>query len=222
MTFSQGSVRIEAPSPGCMRVVVSALRHPPRNSDMVEEGIQSKMSYATKKTAMATLLAVGVGGSLLMPMTARASEEGDRNSTYVLGALAGILGSRGNTGAAVIAGAGAAVAEQNWRDDIYDRHRRDDYYDDRRDRRDRYDRDGCDSDGYYRDGYNRDGFNRDGYSRDGYNRSGYRVDGYDRDGYNRDGYRRNEGRQDVRRDSRRSNRNDRSDNRRDQRRHDRD
>lgn len=92
------------------------------------------------------LAAVMGSGLMTVPLAARASEEGHRNSALALGAAAAaLLLTQKNKTAGIIAGAGAAIALKNQQDAISARHRRerdywdyqDDRYDNRRDR-DRY------------------------------------------------------------------------------------
>ena len=82
------------------------------------------------------LLAVGMGGSLLMPMAAQASVEGRRNTTYALGALTAVLAAKGQTIPAVITGIGTVIADQNLQNEIDARYHPAEWYGDLHDARD--------------------------------------------------------------------------------------
>lgn len=146
------------------------------------------MRLSQRMTAGALTLVIGLG-MFALPMNARASEEGRRNTALALGAAAaGLLLTQRNKLPGVVAAAGAAYAYSRYQDRVNQRHRwnRDyDYYDrndrdyDRYNRNDRYDR-------YDRDD-RRDPDDRQYYDRyDTYNRN----DRYDRDDCDRRGYRR--------------------------------
>lgn len=96
------------------------------------------MQRTHRLAAFALTGVLGIG--LLMPsLTARASEEGKRNTAIGLGAAAlGLLLTQRNKVPGVIAAAGAAYAYEQYDQSIRDRHR--DYYWDYRGH-DRYDRD---------------------------------------------------------------------------------
>ncbi len=82
-----------------------------------------------KKAVMTGLVTITLGGSLLAPMAAHASEAGRRNTTLGLGALTAVLAAKHQWVPAVIAGAGTAVAEHNWQAQINARHRRNNWFD---------------------------------------------------------------------------------------------
>lgn len=81
-----------------------------------------------KKAAMAGMITATLGGSLLAPMAARASEAGRRNTTLGLGALTAVLAAKGQWVPAAIAGVGTVAAEHNWQAQINARHRRDNWF----------------------------------------------------------------------------------------------
>jgi hypothetical protein len=126
-----------------------------------------KMQLTHRLTAAAVTLIVSAS-ALLLPLSARASEEGRRNTALGLGAAAAyLLLTQKNKTAGIVAGLGAAYAYKRYNDSVRDRHRWDRYgyydYDYRHDHRDRYD-------DRYRDEYDRD----------------RRSDRYDRDRSDRD------------------------------------
>ncbi len=76
--------------------------------------------------AMAALV---MGGATLMPVAARASEEGRRNTALGLGALTGYLFTRGGSKVPAFLGlAGTAYAYKRYQDSVNSRHRRERYY----------------------------------------------------------------------------------------------
>jgi hypothetical protein len=164
------------------------------------------MNRTHRFTALALVAALGIG-MVSLPITARASEEGKRNTAIALGAAAvGLLLTQKNKVPGIIAGVGAAYAYKKYDDSVRDRHRREQRYgynDDYRRNRDDYDYDrnrdrDWDNDDY-RDRRD-DSFYRD-KNRDYRDNSSWRNDDYTyrNDRYNRD-------RQDYRRD--RNGRND--------------
>lgn len=121
----------------------------------------------TMNRLTAGALAIALGASILtVPVAARASEEGRRNTALGLGAAAAaLLLTQKNKLPGIIAGAGAAYAYSRYNDAINDRHKREDYWYGRngRDRYDRNDRYDSYDRGDYRDRYD----NRDNrYDRD--------------------------------------------------------
>lgn len=171
------------------------------------------MGY-NRLTAAGVAVVMG-GGIMAVPTSARASEEGRKNTALALGAAAGyLLLTQKNKLPGLVAGAGAAFAFKRYDDSVKDRHRRQRYgyndgsYNDRY-RNDRYndryndDRYGYGSryDGSYRyDGggygsYNDRNYNdryddryyTDRYSKTGSN-SGYCDDRYYNDRYSKTGY----------------------------------
>lgn len=152
------------------------------------------MNLKQRLMTAAVTLSVSAG-MFAIPMTARASEEGRKNTALALGAAAvGLLLTQKNKVPGIVAGVGAAYAYKRYNDAVKDRHdwERYGYYDgyrygdnryndnrysdnryDRYDRNDRYDRyDRYDSDHRY----NRD--DRDRYDRRDDNR--YYARGNDR------------------------------------------
>jgi hypothetical protein len=91
---------------------------------------------------LAAVMGIGI---VAVPTTARASEEGHKNTAMALGAAAAaLLLTQKNKTAGIIAGAGAIIAAKNREDAIAARHRRErDYWNYRDDRdfnrRDRFD-----------------------------------------------------------------------------------
>lgn len=146
------------------------------------------MKLSQRMTAGALTLVIGLG-MFALPMNARASEEGRRNTALALGAVAaGLLFTQRNKLPGVVAAAGAAYAYSRYQDGVNQRHRWDrdyGYYDlddrdydryNRNDRNDRYDRN---------DRWDRDDRRYDGrYDRDN------RDDRRDRDDRDRGGHRR--------------------------------
>ncbi len=96
--------------------------------------IQTKNMH--RFTALTLALSMGAG-IVALPMTARASEEGRRNTALALGATAAalLLTQRNKVPGEIVAGAAVVAASQIGHDRDYDRdHRRDhDYRDDHRD-----------------------------------------------------------------------------------------
>jgi hypothetical protein len=83
------------------------------------------------------LALVLVAGLLAAPLSAQASEEGHRNTTYALGALSAfLLATQKNKLPGLLAAGGAAYAYTQWDRSIKERHEREAYY----------------RDGYYRNG----------------------------------------------------------------------
>ena len=115
-----------------------------------------------KKMTIASIVAVGVGASLLTPMAAQASEAGDRNTTLALGALAAGLALNHQWAPAAIAGFGAAIADSNWQGDVNVRHDKDGYW---------YDRDGNRLDNIYDSGGHFDGRDNSYGRNDSYSRN---------------------------------------------------
>jgi hypothetical protein len=159
------------------------------------------MNQTPRFTALALVAALGVG-MVSLPITARASEEGKRNTAIALGAAAvGLLLTQKNKVPGIVAGVGAAYAYKKYDDSVRDRHRREQRYgynDDYRRDRDNHDydrnrdRDWKDND--YRD-HRDDRF--DGHkNRDYRDNSSWRKD--DDDNYRNDRNRRD--RKDYRRD----------------------
>ncbi len=110
----------------------------------------------TNKMTAAMLALTITAGTLIAPVAANASEEGKRNTTIGLGALAiGLLLTQKNKLPGIVAAGGAAYAYTQYDASVRGRHRRennDDYYyrNDRRDNRDSRDHR---SDNRNRDGY---------------------------------------------------------------------
>ena len=134
------------------------------------------MKISQRLTAGAITLVMGLG-LFAIPTSARASEEGRRNTAIGLGVAAGaLLLTQKNKLPGIAAAAGAAYAYKRYQDKVNDRHKRERYYgyDNRYDDRyynDRYDRDyGYTNDRDYR--YT----NRDRYDRYDRYDSDYRYD----------------------------------------------
>ncbi|MEO7454207.1 MAG: hypothetical protein ABIV13_05525 [Fimbriimonadales bacterium] len=85
------------------------------------------MKLSTKIAAFAAAGALGLG-LVAMPPSAKASEEGRRNTAYSLGAATLYLGLKKKTVPAIIAGAGTAFAIKRLDDAIDDRHDRERAY----------------------------------------------------------------------------------------------
>jgi hypothetical protein len=101
--------------------------------------------------ALALLLGVGL---IAAPLSAQASEEGHRNTTYALGALSAfLLATQKNKLPGLLAAGGAAYAYTQWDRSIQERHAREAYY----------------RDGYYRNG---DNYRNGNYYRNGDYRNG--------------------------------------------------
>jgi hypothetical protein len=101
------------------------------------------MKFSQRISAGALTLVFGMG-IFALPMTARASEEGRRNTALALGAAAaGLLLTQKNKVPGIAVAAGAAYAYTRYQDKVNDRHKREQRYGyyDRNDRYDRYDRD---------------------------------------------------------------------------------
>jgi hypothetical protein len=79
----------------------------------------------TSKLFGAAMAALFMGGAILAPISAQASEEGRRNTTLGLGALTGYLFTRGGSKVPAFLGlAGTAYAYKRYNDSINDRHKR--------------------------------------------------------------------------------------------------
>ena len=116
-----------------------------------------------KQRLTAVALAVSMGASaFILPLSAQASEEGKRNTTYALGAAAALLLTQKNKLPGIVAAAGAGYAYTKYNDDVKARHRRErDYgYDDN------YNRNRNNNDRYNNDRYNNDRYNNDSYNYD--------------------------------------------------------
>jgi hypothetical protein len=138
------------------------------------------MKFTYRLTALA--LAASLGVSILsVPVAARASEEGKRNTAIGLGAAAAaLLLTQKDKLPGLLAAGGAAYAYSKYNDDVKARHRREreyGYYDNRDNYR--YNNDNSN----YRDNSS---YNRDNY-RNQSNDNSYR----DNSSYNRDNYRYN-------------------------------
>ncbi len=81
------------------------------------------MNRTTKLTAIAALTAF-IGTAIAAPLTAHASEEGKRNTSYGLGAAALLLMGQKNKLPAALAGAGSAYSAYSMQQDINKRHKR--------------------------------------------------------------------------------------------------
>jgi hypothetical protein len=81
------------------------------------------MKLSTKIAAFAAATSLGIG-LVAMPPSAKASEEGRRNTAYALGAATLYLGIKKKTIPAIVAGAGTAYAIKRLDDAIDDRHER--------------------------------------------------------------------------------------------------
>ncbi len=156
----------------------------------------------TQWTAMALVATLGAG-MILTPLTARASEEGRKNTALGLGAAAvALLLTQRNKLPGILAAGGAAYAYSRYDDDVRNRHRRENEYgyapEYRRPNRDDGYRD-SNHDGYHNredNSYFRDNDHRD---RDNYNRDNDRRRDYDHNhdadwnrahaDWNRDNYR---------------------------------
>ena len=131
------------------------------------------MKISQRLTAGAITLVMGLG-LFAIPTSARASEEGRRNTAIGLGVAAGaLLLTQKNKIPGIAVAAGAAYAYTRYQDKVNDRHKREKYYGyNDRNYNDRYD------DRYYDDRYSRD----TGY----YNDRDYRYTNRDRnDRYDR-------------------------------------
>ena len=76
------------------------------------------------RSLVSLLLLAFLGVGLLLPVTARASEEGRRNTTYALGAATAYFLAKKDWVPAAVAGIGTAVAFHNYQALINARHRR--------------------------------------------------------------------------------------------------
>jgi len=77
----------------------------------------------SKRNLVAALLLAFFAAGLVLPITARASEAGRRNTTLALGALTGYLAYRKMWLPAAVAGVGTYAAYHNWQAQIDARHR---------------------------------------------------------------------------------------------------
>jgi hypothetical protein len=78
----------------------------------------------TRAILVAALLAATLGTGLLLPFTAKASENGRKNTTAALGAVTGYFLYKHQWVPAAVAGAGTYIAYHNWQAAINARHRR--------------------------------------------------------------------------------------------------
>ena len=122
----------------------------------------------TNKITAALLALTITAGTLIAPIAANASEEGKRNTTIGLGALAlGLLLTQKNKLPGIVAAGGAAYAYSQYDASVRNRHRRenDDYYyrNGDRDNRNHNNDSGYRNDNRDNRNHNNDSRNHDGY-----------------------------------------------------------
>jgi hypothetical protein len=84
---------------------------------------ESRMMLHSRKSLVATMVALIAGSAALMPFAAHASENGRKNTTLALGAVTAYLLSQKQWIPAAIAGAGTYAAYHNWQAEIDARNR---------------------------------------------------------------------------------------------------
>ena len=76
------------------------------------------------RTLVTVILTAFLSTGILMPFAAKASEQGRKNTTLVLGGVTGVLAAKKKWVPAAVAGVGTYVAYHNWQAAINARHRR--------------------------------------------------------------------------------------------------